>query len=81
LLLEAGIDSGSTTPGSVELSIIGGNAMVLTGRSSSVKGLSIWWHPVHQSNTIKITEIFKNQLSTNDTTWKSTHGYRRLAKG
>jgi len=30
LLLEAGIDSGKTTPGSVELSIIGGNAMILT---------------------------------------------------
>jgi hypothetical protein len=81
LLLEAGIDSGNTTPGSVELSIIGGNAMILTkfkGKGGPEAGLSIWCDPVDQSNMEKIMEILRNEQSRCE---RVTHGYRRLVKG
>lgn len=60
LLLKAGIDSGNTTPGSVELSIIGGNAMVLTvDQKKGRGGLSICGTQGDPSNTAKIMKISK----------------------
>jgi hypothetical protein len=61
LLLEAGIDNGKTTPGSVELSIIEGNAIILTVDQRGRRELFNLWRP---GSPKKFMKISKNQLNT-----------------